>query len=129
MVVCRHVAFHLAAVVNGRCVSLQLQGAVIFHCNQFAFRLSVTTPWSVFAVIVNCGKVPPPLSLLGRLGPIPSGIQIASGTVMLRSPEHPPGTPLQVTPEGVMMRSPATFKLMVGHQSYLVQSDCLTAKL
>ena len=79
--------------------------------------------------MVNVGKVPPPLSLLGRLGPIPFGIQIASGTVILRSPEHPPGTPLQVTPDGVMMRSPATFKLMVGHQSYLLQSDCLIVKL
>ena len=35
----------------------------------------------------------------------------------------------QAVLEGVMMRSPATFKLMVGHQSYPVQSDCLIAKL
>ena len=79
-------------------------------------------------MIVNFGNAPPPLSGLGRLGLKPPCIHMASGTVMLISPEQPPGTPLQVTPEGVMMRSPATFKLMVGHQLYLVQSDCLIAK-
>ena len=48
--------------------------------------------------MVNFGALPP-LNALGMYGTSLSCIQTASGTIKLASAPHPPGAPLQVTPD------------------------------
>jgi hypothetical protein len=53
------------------------------------------------AVLANVGAAP---SALGKPESMPNSIQMDSGTVMLRSLEHAPGEPTQVTPLAGSMR-------------------------